>query len=347
MTQFILHVGPHKTGTSYLQEAFAATRPLLAERGILYPTTWGMRAHHILHTQLQTIPNPQLERQFAEMRDSGQPVVLISVEGLTTLPEETVAYLRTLIGDRCSVRVVFYARSWGDILPSHWKQAVRAGETQTLLEYLYVRAINPAGSFFVNFGIGLRRYANVFGSGTISIVSYDSVVSAKRDLFRHFAATFLDWRDPPEIALGPVNVSPSTADVEIIRVLNSMERVRRGRPPDRLEAVAMADAYLRRAPEFAGSSLSRAFASHTVNATVNETGTILSALHRQLFAEFGQALVPPNPKTVFFSPRRADIPYVHHDYLLFPGVVDALREIHWQVRADLEQPAAAIGRSAA
>ena len=347
MTQFILHVGPHKTGTSYLQEAFAATRPLLAERGVLYPTTWGMRAHHILCDELQTVPNPRLERQFAELRDSGQPVVLISVEGLTTLPEETVAYLRTLIGDRCSVRVVFHARSWGDILPSHWKQAVRGGETQTLLEYLYARGINPAGSFFVNFGIGLRRYANVFGGGSISVVSYDSVLAARLDLFEHFAATFLDWPDPPPLDLGPVNVSASTVDTEVIRVLNTMERVRRGRPPERLDAVAMADAYLRRAPDYAGSALTRAFAAHTAHATVNETGIILSALHRQLFSEFGHALVPPNPKTVFFPPRRADIPYVHHDYLLMPGVVDVLRDIHRQVRGDLEQPAAVMDRSAA
>ncbi len=347
MTQFVLHVGPHKTGTSYLQEAFAATRPLLAERGVLYPTTWGMRAHHILYEQLLTVPNPLLERQFAEMRDSGQPVILISVEGLTTLPEESVAYLRRLIGDQCSVRVVFYVRSWGDILPSHWKQAVRGGETQTLLEYLYVRAINPAGSFFVNFGIGLRRYANVFGSGTISIVSYDSVIAEKRDLFAHFAATFLDWRDPPTLDLGQVNVSANVVDTEVIRLLNSMERARRGRPPDRLDAVAMADAYLRRAPDFAGSVLSRAFAAHMVNATVNETGIILGALHRQLFTEFGQSLVPPNPKTVFFTPRRADIAYVHHDYLLVPGVVDTLREIHGQVLTDLEQSAANVGWSAA
>jgi hypothetical protein len=344
MTEFILHAGPHKTGTSYLQEAFAATRPLLAERGVLYPTTWGMRAHHLLHDMLQTIPNRLLEDQFAEMRASGQPVVLISVEGLTTLPAATVAYLRTLIGPGNTVRVVFYARSWADILPSHWKQAIKAGDTQTLVEYLYARGINPRGSFFVNFGTGLRHYATVFGAHAISIVSYDTVLAAKLDLFEHFAATFLDWRDPPRLDLGGVNVSPGLLDTEILRALNSIERSRRGTPLGRGEAVAMADRYLLHAPQLVTPLLRQAMAANVGKALVNEGSNLLTSLHMQLFNEFGRALVQPHPPGVFFAPKRAELPYVHRDYMLCPGVVDELWDTH---RKLVVRPAPMVELSAA
>lgn len=37
MTKVILHVGTHKTGTTSIQAALAASRPALQAAGILYP----------------------------------------------------------------------------------------------------------------------------------------------------------------------------------------------------------------------------------------------------------------------------------------------------------------------
>ena len=37
---FILHIGPHKTGTTYLQLSFKAQRSGMEARGILYPAKW-------------------------------------------------------------------------------------------------------------------------------------------------------------------------------------------------------------------------------------------------------------------------------------------------------------------
>jgi hypothetical protein len=333
MTQFIIHVGPHKTGTSYLQEAFAQLRPRLAEHGVHYPSLWGRSAHHGLLELLRDGPAARLEQQFAALRAADHKVVLISVEGLTTLPVPAVEYLRTLIGQENPVRIVFYARSWADRLPSHWKQATREGATQSLPEYLYQRIVQPAGSLLVNFGTGLRTYTGVFGAAALSVVAYDRVMAERRDLFEHFAATFLDWHDPPEPALPHVNVSPSAADIEVIRAVNSLEQARRGQPPDRGEAAAMSARYLRRGPELAAPVLREALAAHIATALLNENSMQLAALHRQLYAEFGHALVAPRSDGVFFPPRRAEIPYVQRDYLLAPGVVEALHEVHRAVRA--------------
>jgi hypothetical protein len=332
MTQFIIHVGPHKTGTSYLQEAFVQTRPLLAGRGVHYPSFWGRSAHHMLMELLRNPPSAQLERQFAELRGAGHKTVLISVEGLTTLPLPSVDYLRTLIGPDNPVRIVFYARNWADRLASHWKQEIKGGSTQTLPEYLYQRTAQPAGSFLMNFGVGLRTYTSVFGDAALSVVAYDQVMAQRRDLFAHFAATFLDWPDPPGLALPPVNVSPTAADAEVIRALNGIERARSGQPPERAEAAAMSAKYLRRADALAPPVLRAALAAHMATAQLNEKSAPLSALHQQLFAEFGHALVEPKPRGMFFQPRRVELGYVQRDYLLAPGVVEALHTLHRALR---------------
>lgn len=332
MTAFILHVGPHKTGTSYLQEAFLQTRPLLAARGVHYPAIWGRAAHHALLEMLNAGPGAELERQFAELRAAGHATVLISVEGLTTLPLPTVEYLRTLVGPENPVRVVFYARSWADRLLSHWKQEIKGGSTQSLPEYLFQRVTQPAGSNLVNFGTGLRHYAQVFGAESLAVVAYDQVLAQKLDLFVHFAATFLDWSDPPALDLAYANVSPNTVDTEVLRALNAIEAAQSGQPPGRVQAAGMAARYMRRAGEFAGPLLREAMEANRATAVLNEKSAQLTALHKQLYAEFGAALVAPKPRGVFFTPRRAEIPYVHRDYLLVPGVVAALHAVHRAVR---------------
>jgi hypothetical protein len=347
MMKFVFHVGPHKTGSTYLQAAFASLRPQLAERGVLYPTIWGGRSHAILYDLLRSIPNPLLEKQFAELRASGQPVVLISEEGLTTLSDASVAYLRTLVGNDSEVEVVFYARSWADILPAHWKQAVKAGDTQTLPEFLHGRTANPAGSFLMNFGMRLRRFVDVFGVGAIRIVSYEAVLSERFDLFEHFAGTFLDWYDPPHLGMAPMNVSPTAAEIEVVRAINSLEKLRRGGPPDPLEALAMADAFVQHARDLSGPVLLAALAANMATAFVSEVDPAPNLLHRQLFQEFGRSMVPPNPRDVFFEPRKAEIPYVRRDYLLVPGVVEQLREIHRQLSGVAARSGARPGRSAA
>lgn len=328
MTRFIIHVGPHKTGTSYLQEAFVQTRGQLAERGVLYPAFWGAPAHHQLLELLFAGPAPWLEQQFSELRQSGYPTVLISVEGLATLPLAGLAYLRRLIGVANEAVVAFYVRSWGDRLPSHWKQETKEGGVETLPEYLYTRVARPFGVEMVNFSPVLRRCREAFGTETLALVSYDQVAAEGLDLFAHFAATFLDWQNPPALGLLRANVSPGPAETEVIRSINTLETLRRGRSLGRDEAATVTTRYLLHAIELTPLVLREALAGNVANAVIDETSPALTEVHRQLYDGFGSALVEPRPLGRFFEPRRVEIPYVQRDYLLTPGVTEALHELH-------------------
>lgn len=56
LARLVLHIGAHKTATSYLQRLFHRNRELLAKHGIIYPDVGPNRAHHILVTPWIDVP---------------------------------------------------------------------------------------------------------------------------------------------------------------------------------------------------------------------------------------------------------------------------------------------------
>lgn len=54
MGRLILHIGAHKTATSYIQDVLALNEDLLASRGVIYPNIWPNNAHHVLTAPWRT-----------------------------------------------------------------------------------------------------------------------------------------------------------------------------------------------------------------------------------------------------------------------------------------------------
>jgi hypothetical protein len=321
MPRFVLHIGPHKTGTSYLQDAFHATRDELRGVGIHYPDTGRERAHYALLDPLRhNLPSAHIERQFAEMRAMDCDTIVLSAEGMATLNRDSIAYLRSLTG-HCPVRVIYYCRKWGSLLPSHWRECAKYGDMTTLPKYLFTNLANPRASTLVNFDRPLSAYAECFGADAIRIVSYDSILSAGDDLFEHFCSTFLGVRAPRhDVKL--VNASNTAADIEAIRALNGLETLKRGGAVPRRYARAMGRAYMKQK--------TMAAITHAAMQDCIETATIRidDDLHRDLFAKHGCALVPPHLDGRLFDGSPVEVEYVSQDYLLAPGVVTELRELH-------------------
>lgn len=327
MTRFVLHIGPHKTGSTHLQEAFARLRPQLAAMGTCFPSQWGPKAHHRLLDLLRVVPNPELEAQFAALHAANHQIVLISVEGLNTLPKPSLAYLRHLIGDTNPVRVVYYVRSWASGLQSIWIETLKYGARETLPEFLLPRLANPGAQRYLNFAIALQNFVDLFGMESLSLVAYDRLRSGKVDLFAHFCDTFLDWRDRPALDLKPTNVSPGPHDAEVIRALAMLNRVQQGGPLSHADARKTAGLYLDQRDTLPMMALRRSLEAHTTTVRIDETWPPLLKLQNELYQQFGATLVKPRNDKLFFPPRKLDIPFVRPDYLLDPGVLDELRTI--------------------
>jgi hypothetical protein len=325
--QFVVHLGPHKTGTTYLQESFVRLRSQLRERGTLYPDWWGILAHGELLQRLLEPPSPELEAQFAKLHADRAERVLISIEGLVGLPEKSIFYLRNLIGNSAA-SIVFYVRSWADVFPSTWREVIKEGSTRNLPEFLLTHLIDPWSDLTANFDTGLSLYLKHFGERALNLVSYDQVLSDGQDLFQHFAKSFLRWDDPPALPLGRINASHSATDTEIIRVLNSIETQSNGSTPSPRRARFLSENYLRLKADGAFPQLQRALENHISRIPIDERAEAMRALHRNLFSKYKKFLVHPHLEHEFFTPRRVEIPYIRSDYLLRPGVAEDLQQLY-------------------
>lgn len=123
----LMHIGPHKTGTTALQHSLAAARPKLAAQSILYP---GTAANHYQATRQRVDGSPELWQQLiAEIVESDQPAI-ISSEYLDRADRELAPELVAELGG--PVRILITLRPLATIIPSLWQQHVKCGTAAEL-----------------------------------------------------------------------------------------------------------------------------------------------------------------------------------------------------------------------
>ena len=78
VTEYIIHIGPHKTGSTYLQDSFCKLRDVLAQKA--YPKLWQTisTGHHALAFDLRQKKIDDLRTGFREL--VGEALVLFSSE---------------------------------------------------------------------------------------------------------------------------------------------------------------------------------------------------------------------------------------------------------------------------
>jgi hypothetical protein len=227
----LLHIGPHKTGTTSLQSAFHVGRRLVSKQGVHYagPNRQPMQAAHAITGK----PSPyadgkppsraRWEDLVREVEGARQPRVVISSEGFADADE---AGIRTVIADLggARVHVVVTLRSLASILPSQWQQYVQGGMTLAYEAWLDAMFNKPAGTTSPSFWHRHRhdkliaRWAAVAGpSNVTAIVAED----AERDLVLRVFERLTGLREGtlvPEADL--VNRSLTLAEIETVRAFN-------------------------------------------------------------------------------------------------------------------------------
>jgi len=323
--RYLIHIGPHKTGTTYLQHAFTRLRPELAARGILYPPQWGSGEHgqHGLRAALSQPDTNALPAAFEQFNRSGADTVLLSSEDFTYAGDAEVRCLHTLMAGQPAI-VVFYCRRWSELIPSCWRESIKHGSLSSLPEYVLACLANPTTSPIVNFRHVLDRYAAVFGRESIRLVSYNGVLEAGEDLLTHFCRNFLSWPDPPPTDLGRVNISLDMVDSEIIRTLNSL-----GWTQSRDGFPLLQESYIAAKADLPVRWIIEKSMQFVVNTLrIDDAAPALVRLHDDIVRHYGTALVPPYPAGGLFEPASANVTYIRPDYLLAEGVLDVVRTMH-------------------
>ena len=129
MPKFVVHIGPHKTGTTYLQSCFLALSHEMQSSGVLYSTDWQADrgpGHADLARRIRTGRDIVLETEFASLSKSAYETILISAENLSPLAPAHIQYLKNLIGDQ-QTQIVFYIRRPAELLFSTWQEGVKHG----------------------------------------------------------------------------------------------------------------------------------------------------------------------------------------------------------------------------
>lgn len=140
----LVHIGPHKTGSTAVQTAAHARRDLLREHGVHYAgrSTRPRKAIWALGVpgggfRTREVPEAHWRRLVEEVRAAGDQRVLVSNEDLGRADAQQAGRVVEGLGGT-QVHVVVVARPIERYLPSQWQQRVRSGERRRYDDWLRV-----------------------------------------------------------------------------------------------------------------------------------------------------------------------------------------------------------------
>jgi hypothetical protein len=226
--RFVVHAGPHKTASTYIQKNLQYARNHLLNHGVKFPRVWQTSkdiSHRALFDALDGSDIGLVQSQIDHLTDDDSKQIIISSEDLSLLSIRSIDMLASVLAP-FDADIVFYYRSWPERLPSLWKQRVMDGGIETFPDFLAKSLINPPASYSMNTASMITRWAEVFGKSKVKIVPYNAPSGiGSDDIFMHFLETIV--RIPTEGVIldrEPAHVSPGVHDIEILRALNSISR---------------------------------------------------------------------------------------------------------------------------
>ncbi|WP_313408382.1 hypothetical protein [Aeromicrobium sp.] len=286
----LLHVGPHKTGTTAIQGALAAVRDELAALGVLYPGQTRSQANagrvaSGFASPIGTVLPPQ--HHWDDLVDEVRAApgrVVISSEYFDVVRSPRT----TQIAERLGVErldVVVTAAPLASVMPSSWQQAVRSNLRLTFDDWLHTVFDEPDGRDAAVFWLRqriddqVRRWAEVVGPERVHVVVTDK--RRPRRLFDSFEDLLGLPRDLLQSQSTASNRSFTAQEIELVRRVNERIKARgwspaiqarfvrlgavrqlRGRRPRPDEArVAMPDWAVERANDAARTMISGIVAS--------------------------------------------------------------------------------------
>ena len=227
----LVHIGPHKTGTTSLQAALFGARAEMLAQGVRHAGRTPNPAAAVRAVTGQAAPTsrgspPSMlfwNDLVGEVRRAGEPRVIVSSEFFSwATPEAIERIARDL--DRQRLHVVVTLRPLGRILPSQWQQNVQAGMTQAYEAWLGQvfgdRPVRARDAFWQlhRHDQLIERWAAVLGAERVTAVVVDEKDHAM--LLRVFEG-FLGLREGTLVTQRDLsNRSMTLAEAEAVRAFN-------------------------------------------------------------------------------------------------------------------------------
>lgn len=259
--RLIVHIGPRKTGTTYLQRVLQQLSPSLKAQGVLYPIDYRGQEdyNHVGAVSDLTHNEESKESNRWTGKDgsgwTGLADAVASWEGTAIISAEMIGGLRPPAARRMldgleasSVDIVITMRDLGRILPSSWQQHVRNTHTQSYRGYLDRRASERGDlppvqmqaewdaerhhTFWRSYAYGalVRRWQGLVGADHVSVVTLPPSGSPSTLLWDRFRAALAVDALPetaPKLPAFIANIGSTRSEAVFLHALN-VEAKRRG-----------------------------------------------------------------------------------------------------------------------
>jgi hypothetical protein len=230
----LLHIGPHKTGTTTVQSAFHNRRKRLLAQNVRYAG----RIRQV-YREARTIvgsdgvpgrrpPDMKVwDALVTEVVEAEEPRVVVSSEAFAGADDDIAARVIRELGKGRALHVVVTLRPLTKILPSQWQQFVQNGRRTRYDDWLneiFTKEGERIGTFWRRHDHGalVRRWSAAAGPGNLTVVVADE---NDRDMvirtFERFIAVTPGTLQPRP---SDVNRSLTMSEIELVRQVNRIIR---------------------------------------------------------------------------------------------------------------------------
>ncbi|MGR5120714.1 hypothetical protein ACPV5W_18485 [Vibrio astriarenae] len=221
-----LHVGPHKTGTTLIQKICLDNQQELLKQGLFYPRNYlRIFGHHILRDKIK---NRDLSQEDVVFFNSHKGNLLLSSEDFISLTPNDFKYFKQKLSG-FEVKVIYSWRRSSLKMYSIWQEVIKHGSSVNFFEYYHQHLSRPGQSYLLSADKQVKRFIDIFGEDNVKIIDYDNSLSNK-SLVVDFLSIMDCSLDEDKVTSSNSKVSENKSltymDVEIIKVLNSVFRIK-------------------------------------------------------------------------------------------------------------------------
>jgi hypothetical protein len=227
----LLHIGPHKTGTTAVQAALWSARASLLEQGVRHVGRSRNPSNAVRAVTEQSSPysegTPPSMRHWRdlvrEIRGAKEPRLVVSSEFFAWARPEVIRHIVDEL-DPARVRIAVTVRPLARLIPSHWQQNIQAGTVVPLEAWIETLFREPPGRPNPSFWWLQRhdeliaRWAEVAGPERVTAVVVDD---RAHDVVLRAFERLLGLRDGTLVGVRDLaNRSLTLPEAEAVRAFN-------------------------------------------------------------------------------------------------------------------------------
>lgn len=218
MRKLVVHAGPHKTGTTYIQSLLHNNKEVLINHGVCYPEVYYLYlGHHYLLNELNGKASCEEVRDKINGALQGGDTCVLSSENFISLSDVGLKKIKEAFPE-AEISFVIYLRRPSLRLVSRWHEEVKQGGVQSLESFYMEHSLRPMQSREINLSHYINKVINIFGRQGIKLVDYDSANQSKTMMQNFQKAAGIDFLISDVDA--EVNKMSSLAEIEMIRAIN-------------------------------------------------------------------------------------------------------------------------------